>query len=244
MMTEMMGDLVDSEDPNDSVDEQTISTNAAAEDVSEKSSVRETKLKNERKVSPTTGKALSPAEQKKAEEEAAHKNHALAVMQGTAVTKMSTRLLSRRRALSRVEEQTNWIAKAVFSAASRKGPLTLNLLGCNVNNSAAIRLATTLATSDIRVLNLTFNHIGDVGAKAIARALKATPALAELGLGSNLITDHGAIDLATTLKDERSCLTFLNLSGNMIGDRGATALGVSWGILAALFVTTSSTDVC
>ena len=65
-----------------------------------------------------------------------------------------------------------------------------------------------------------------MGANAIARALKATPALTELGLGSNLITDHGAVNLATALKDERSCLTFLNLSGNMIGDRGAAALGV------------------
>ena len=77
-------------------------------------------------------------------------------------------------------------------------------------------------------LNLTFNHIGDVGARAIAKALVATPALNELGLGSNLITDHGTTDLANALKDKSSCLTFLNLSGNMIGDRGATALGVSW----------------
>ena len=172
------------------------------------------------------GVQMTPAEKRKADEEAAKGAHMLGVKQIAAVTKMSTRLVARRRALSQVEKQTNWIAKAVFSAATRKGPLTLNLLGCNVNNSAAIRLATTLATSDIKTLNLTFNQIGDVGANAIARALKATPALTELGLGSNLITDHGAVNLATVLKDERSCLTFLNLSGNMIGDRGAAALGV------------------
>ena len=172
------------------------------------------------------GKVLTPAEKRKADEEAAKGAHMLGVKQIAAVTKMSTRLVARRRALSQVEKQTNWIAKAVFSAATRKGPLTLNLLGCNVNDSAAIRLATTLATSDIKTLNLTFNQIGDVGANAIARALKATPALTELGLGSNLITDHGAVNLATALKDERSCLTFLNLSGNMVGDRGAAALGV------------------
>ena len=174
-------------------------------------------------------KALTPAEKQKAQEAAVHEKHELGVKQTTAVTKMSTHLVARRRALSQVEAQTNWIAKAVFTAASRrKGPLALNLLGCNVNNSAAIRLATTLATSDIKILNLTFNHIGDVGTKAIARALTATPALTELGLGSNLITDHGAAFLATALEDEHSCLTFLNLSGNMIGDRGAASLGVRW----------------
>jgi hypothetical protein len=174
-------------------------------------------------------KAPTPAEKQKAEEAAVQEKHELGVRQTAAVTKMSTHLVARRRALSQVEAQTNWIAKAVFTAASRRqGPLALNLLGCNVNNSAAIRLATTLATSDIKILNLTFNHIGDVGTKAIARALTATPALTELGLGSNLITDHGAAFLATALEDEHSCLTFLNLSGNMIGDRGAASLGVRW----------------
>ncbi len=223
-MSEMMGDLVDSEDPNDLAVEHS-SSGVAADDISKKPPVSESEQKKGPK---TMGRVLSsPAERRKAEEAAALEKQALGVTQATAVTKMSTRLLSRRRALSRVEKQTNWIAKAVHSAASRKGPLILNLPGCNVNNSAAIRLATTLATSDIRVLNLTFNHIGDVGAKAFARALQATPALAELGLSSNLITDYGAADLAAALKDERSCLTFLNLSGNMIGDRGATALGVS-----------------
>jgi hypothetical protein len=176
----------------------------------------------------------TPAEVRRKEEADAAKKHEQGVKSITAVTKMSTRLVARRRALSQVEMQTNWIAKAVFSAAARKGPLALNLLGCNVNNSAAIRLATTLATSDIKSLNLTFNQIGDVGAKAIARALKATPALEELGLGSNLITDHGASDIAAGLEDEKSCLTFLNMSGNMIGDRGAAALGEMLEVNASL----------
>ena len=48
--------------------------------------------------------------------------------------------------------------------------------------------------------------------------------LTELGLGSNLITDHGALALAQALEDEDATLTFLNLGGNMIGDRGAFAL--------------------
>lgn len=170
----------------------------------------------------------TPAEIQLAEEAAAKVQHVQGVKQLTAVTKMSTRLVARRRALTQVEMQTNWIAKAVFSAASRAGPLSLNLLGCDVNNSAAIRLATTLATSNIKTLNLTFNRIGDVGVKAIAKALIATPALNELGLGSNLITDHGAAELAKALQHQSSCVTFLNVSGNMIGNCGAAALGVHY----------------
>ena len=141
-----------------------------------------------------------------------------------ATMKYGSKLIRRRRQLSKMEEKTNWIAKAVFSAASRKGATPLNLLGSDVDDAAAIRLATTVATSSIQILNLTFNQIGDVGARAIAGAMQATPSLTELGLGSNLITDHGALALAQALEDEDAALTFLNLGGNMIGDRGAFAL--------------------
>lgn len=80
--------------------------------------------------------AMTPAEKKREAEEQAAKGAARGAMTVSATVKMSTRLLARRRALSQVEMQTNWIAKAVFSAAARRGPLTLNLLGCNVSTQA------------------------------------------------------------------------------------------------------------
>ena len=191
------------------------------------------KPKADKKPPNKRGRKLTPREKKKAEEEAAAAAQAQGALAVQATMKYGSKLIRRRRQLSKMEEKTNWIAKAVFSAASRKGATPLNLLGSDVDDAAAIRLATTMATSSIQILNLTFNQIGDVGARAIAGAMQATPSLTELGLGSNLITDHGALALAQALEDEDATLTFLNLGGNMIGDRGAFAL-----------VCTSGSDAC
>ena len=65
------------------------------------------------------------------------------------------------------------------------------------------------------------------GVRAIAKGLAYTRELRELNLASNLITDHGCMALAEALVDPASRLTFLNLSGNMVGNTGADMLGVS-----------------
>lgn len=66
-------------------------------------------------------------------------------------------------------------------------------------------------------------HFGDVGASAVAEALKDSTALTSLNLDYNGIGDQGAAALAEALKIN-SALKELMLENNNIGDAGAGAL--------------------
>ncbi|OHE72562.1 MAG: hypothetical protein A2007_06040 [Verrucomicrobia bacterium GWC2_42_7] len=67
------------------------------------------------------------------------------------------------------------------------------------------------------------DEFGDLGARALADALKINTSLTELNLTANGIGGVGARALADALKTNTS-LTKLNLTGNKIGDVGAGAL--------------------
>ena len=72
-------------------------------------------------------------------------------------------------------------------------------------------------------LHLSYNTIGDIGAVAIAEALKNNNALISLDLDGNNIGDIGAVALAEALKGNTG-LTALGLEYNNIGTTGAVTL--------------------
>ncbi|KAJ3216732.1 Leucine-rich repeat-containing protein 71 [Dinochytrium kinnereticum] len=78
--------------------------------------------------------------------------------------------------------------------------------------------------SSLKTLSLRMNKIGDIGAKAIAGALKTNRVLMNLNLWGNAIGREGAGDLAEALKFNQS-LSYLSLGRNPVGDEGAAALG-------------------
>ena len=77
--------------------------------------------------------------------------------------------------------------------------------------------------SCIRLLSLRGNNIGNIGAKAIALALKSNRILVSLDLFGNKIQKYGAAGLAEALKDN-NVLQSLNLGKNCLGDGGVSVL--------------------
>ena len=73
--------------------------------------------------------------------------------------------------------------------------------------------------SNIRLLSLRGNHIGDKGAKLIGAALKGNRTLVSLDLFDNKIKKHGAEGLGESLKHNNN-LQSLCLGKNEIGDDG------------------------
>lgn len=94
---------------------------------------------------------------------------------------------------------------------------------------------TTVAPVLVRLLrlNLANCHLGDDGVREVFRP-SAFPALADLDLSFNDITDAGVIDLLNTSLPQR--LTCLTLGGNPIGDQGAMELADRLGPSPALEV--------
>ncbi|KAL0228977.1 hypothetical protein GEMRC1_013597 [Eukaryota sp. GEM-RC1] len=72
-------------------------------------------------------------------------------------------------------------------------------------------------------INLSDNSIGDVGAIALAEALKVNTSVTSLNLGGNFIGDRGVRALAEMLKVNRK-VTNIDLKNNSTGDEGAKAL--------------------
>lgn len=69
-------------------------------------------------------------------------------------------------------------------------------------------------------------QLGDQGARAVAQALQLPRynAVLRLNLGSNCITDDGAVILAAAMATCTAKIKRVSLDGNRIGDRGARAL--------------------
>ena len=122
------------------------------------------------------------------------------------------------------------------SGASFTSPnLTVDLKDCtdlqlylgntnDIGDIGATALAEALkGNTELTDLNLWYNNIGDIGATALAEAIKGNTALTYLGLRGNNIGDIGAAAFAEVLKGN-TVLTTLYLSFNNIGDIGARAI--------------------
>ena len=102
--------------------------------------------------------------------------------------------------------------------------ITLDISNNNIGNIGASALASALKVNKILVtLNISNNNIGNIGATALAGALKVNKKLITLDISNNNIGDIGASDLGDAVKFNISILIF-NISNNNIGDIGATNL--------------------
>ena len=77
--------------------------------------------------------------------------------------------------------------------------------------------------SFVKQLDLSFNNIGNVGASALATALKQDHFIEVLDLRSNSITGEGAAALSEAI-EAHDKLVYLDLSDNPIGDEGGLKL--------------------
>uniref|UniRef100_A0A3Q2YQR4 Leucine rich repeat containing 71 n=1 Tax=Hippocampus comes TaxID=109280 RepID=A0A3Q2YQR4_HIPCM len=87
----------------------------------------------------------------------------------------------------------------------------LNLRNNRIEDEGARLLGAALSTStcanwNLTSLNLSFNHIGDVGAGHIAKGLRFNRTLLFLSLSNNHIGDSGATKLAAVVADRRELL--------------------------------------
>ncbi len=118
---------------------------------------------------------------------------------------------------------------------------TLNLSWCGIGSAGAKFLAAGLKRKSNGMTNLQVqgNELGDVGARALAKALRNSSSrkatIERIDLGSNGVGDKGATGLAEALAPNptrgASPLTTLLLDWNEIGDAGATSLAESLGSL-------------
>ncbi|KJE96145.1 hypothetical protein CAOG_06510 [Capsaspora owczarzaki ATCC 30864] len=100
----------------------------------------------------------------------------------------------------------------------------LDLSDAQIGDAGAQAIAKALkANTRLTWLDLSNNQIGDSGVQAIAKSLKANETLTGLHLSNNQIGDSGVQAIAKSLKANET-LTGLHLAGNRIGDAGAQAI--------------------
>ena len=111
---------------------------------------------------------------------------------------------------------------------------TLDLGSCRLGDAGARTLAAQLPAS-LRRIDLTHNHVGDDGVRAVAGALKGADAtaLTDLDLSWNSIGTRGGRYLGDALKGAQS-LSSLSLSWNGLMDRGARAIGEALAVNSVL----------
>jgi len=104
----------------------------------------------------------------------------------------------------------------------------LSFVNVTLGVDGACALAEAFVTNtSVATLNVVANEIGDEGARALANAIAVNKScgVKTLYLGYNHIGDDGASALATMLVKNRN-VECLQLSDNIIGDRGAYDLGL------------------
>ena len=120
---------------------------------------------------------------------------------------------------------TGCLAKNAVAKAILGGTTTsVTKINAYINDIGAAAIAEALKNNTVLTfLNLDTNNIEDSGAAAISEALKANTALTWLYLRNNMIGDSGAAAIAEALKTN-TALTRLWLQNSTIGDSGAAAI--------------------
>ena len=97
--------------------------------------------------------------------------------------------------------------------------LELNMSGNEINDQDCVSIGSALLTNDgLNVLNLSYNKIGDAGAKEISAALKLH-SLSVLDLNYNVIGEVGGTEFGKMLRHNEH-LTTLGFGNNKVGDVG------------------------
>jgi Ran GTPase-activating protein (RanGAP) involved in mRNA processing and transport len=110
-------------------------------------------------------------------------------------------------------------------ALLQNSQLTVLKLGYNnLGNEGARILASGIAQHEsLESLDLGFNNIGDEGCCALARAV-GSPPLHTLYLAGNLFSEEGALAIADLIRRGQSSLRKLYLTGNRLGPDGVKAI--------------------
>ena len=102
----------------------------------------------------------------------------------------------------------------------------VSLSSTSLATAQVVGIAAMLSQSRVHTLSLTYADVDDVGATALADALRVSPQLTSLSLHGNNITDVGANAIASALG--ASNVTSLALTSNNMTNEGA------WAVLDAL----------
>ena len=87
--------------------------------------------------------------------------------------------------------------------------------------------ATCSRTSNLQILSLRANRIGDDGAKVIASKLNRCTSLQSLNIGYNEIGDEGGIAIAESLTHNTTALKELTMSWNSLGNKSISAFALA-----------------
>jgi len=120
------------------------------------------------------------------------------------------------------------IHSLAIGLANSQSLKTLGLVSVHIDDES-VRVLMELLNGNcvLKELNLSWNHISDLGASYLAEHLKRqNQCLASLDLTQNSIGDQGAEMISTALR-MNSTLKFLSLASNRIGATGANALARS-----------------
>ena len=108
------------------------------------------------------------------------------------------------------------------SLCSKSNTKKLSVVRSQVNCAKAAFIGGLICNSSLEVLDLSYNEVGDNGARAIADGIVTRKGLKHLNLSHNLLQDSAIAELAQCL--HASSLHTLNISGNQFGCGGACGL--------------------
>ncbi|KAF0687051.1 Aste57867_21190 [Aphanomyces stellatus] len=132
---------------------------------------------------------------------------------------------------------------STYGFAHPIGVRSLNLESCGLNAAATRTLSEGLVDSHVTILNISYNDIGAVGVRAIARMLARTR-IRKLDMSSVGMDDTTCINLAAALPKSR--VQLLNLIGNDVSQVGACGLAArvqSCPLLKVLYVQVNEVGV-
>lgn len=114
-------------------------------------------------------------------------------------------------------------ATAVAAALPKCSLTSLEMEGCEIGASPCGRLAAALTESSVSHINLSANHIGDIGAWELAWRMPECASLRELFLAVNEIEEDGGGELLAGLRASVHVQT-LDLRGNFLSKERAQGL--------------------
>ena len=100
----------------------------------------------------------------------------------------------------------------------------LSLIGCGITDEGAMVLSGGIRYSQIEILELSLNHIGDEGALVLAHSIESCLSLHTLNLSCNNIGDDGAMAIVKAIASKHDKNFNLHLWNNDITKDGADVL--------------------
>ena len=100
----------------------------------------------------------------------------------------------------------------------------LSLISCGITDEKTEILSGGIKCSNIEILELSLNHIGDEGALALSHSIESCLSLHTLNLSCNNIGDDGAMAIVEAIVSKHNSYFNLHLWNNNITKHGADAL--------------------